>query len=328
MTPLFFLSDAVIFNDSTELAAAIDNIKDAVNLSSPTNPLYFVIAGPMEVPWRGIHTADPSKRQYVYCISHTVWNDMFFWETGNPEITHNKRDLIELGVNWIQIPGQRGWGTCPEPKHGPCPPEKWALWDWMRDSSNVDVAWLYERLKAMGRPDCSDSGMVYFLLSGNQQPEVEDLRQLLHGYTPETIDRRPMIRLEAENFYFDNYTIPQRRLGTAVSQRLCAQFTSRTGHIRTAFKEFYATSGLFDVEVRYFDGSSGRSEFTLFVGGVQQGEPWTASTDTDSWQSKTIANVPVNSGDDIMVNVRADGTETGRLDYVQLNYSRDMGASP
>ena len=316
----FGLPETVVFNDSTELSAAINNIKKAVNASSPSNPLYFVIAGPMEVPWRGIHAADPSKRQYVYCISHTVWNDMFFWETRNPEITHNKRDLIELGVNWIQIPGQGGWGTCPEPKWGPCPPEKWALWDWMRDSSNADVVWLYERLKAMGGPDCSDSGMVYFLLNGNQQPNVEDLRQLLHGYTPDTIARRPMIRLEAENFRFENCTIPARRHNPIVSQRLCAQLTARTGHIRTAFNEIYAASGPYDIEVRYFDGRDGRSEFTLFVGGVQRGEPWRASADIESWQSRTISNVRINVGDEIMVKVRGDGKEIGRIDFVQLSY--------
>jgi hypothetical protein len=276
----------------------------------------------MEVPWRGINAADPGKRQYVYCISHTVWNDMFFWDTGNPQITHNKRDLIELGVNWIQIPNQRGLGTCPEPKHGACPPEKWALWDWMRDSSEPNVAWLYERLEAMGRPDCSDSGMVYFLLCGNDQPAVEDLNQLLHGSIPPTIDARPTIRLEAENFFFDKYTIPASRMGSAVSQGLCAQLasTAATGHVRTAFKEPYAAGGLFDVEVKYFDGKDGRSDFKLSVGGMQQGEPWTASADTDSWQSKAIPNVTINTGDEIMVQVRGDGGETGRLDYVQLNY--------
>jgi hypothetical protein len=315
------LPDSVIFNDSTQLAASVNNIREAVNASSPTDPLYFIIAGPMEVPWRGIHAAEPDKRKYVYAISHSVWNDMFFWETNHREITHDKRDLIELGVNWIQIPGQAGLGTCPEPKHGPCPQEKWALWDWMRDSSNADVAWLYERLQAMGRPDCSDSGMVYFLLCGNEQPEVKDLDRLLHGNTPAAIAQRPTVRLEAENCFFDNFTVPKGRLGSAVSQRLCAQLASATaaGHISTRFNELYAASGRYDVEVRYFDGKGGRSEFTLFVGGVQQGQPWTASADTESWQSRTIPDVPVNVGDEILVKVRGDGGESGRLDYVQLN---------
>ena len=117
----FGLPDAVIFNDSRELDAAIKNIRDAVNASSAADPLYFIIAGPMEVPWRGINAADPAKRKHVYCISHTVWNDLFFWDTGNPQLTHHRRDLIDLGINWVQILNQQGLGTCPAPKNGPCP---------------------------------------------------------------------------------------------------------------------------------------------------------------------------------------------------------------
>src|SRR5687767_8636256 len=54
----FGLPEKVIYNDSRELDASIASIRDAVNASSADDPLYFVIAGPMEVPWRGISAAD------------------------------------------------------------------------------------------------------------------------------------------------------------------------------------------------------------------------------------------------------------------------------
>ncbi len=326
----FGLPAAVIFNDSTQLDAAIRSIRDAVNASSANDPLYFIIAGPMEVPWRGISAADPARREHVYCISHTVWNDLFFWDASNAQLTHHRRDLIDLGVNWVQIRNQQGLGTCPEPKHGPCPPEKWALWDWMRDSPRPDVAWLYERLKAMGRPDCSDSGMVYFLLSGNEQPTVQDLNQLLHGKVPAAALERPSIRLEAENFQHENYTVPSRRLGAGVSQRMAAQLAAgkRAGSIRSVFHQPYAPGGRYDIEVRYFDAPEGRCELTLLVGGVQQGESWTAQARSGTWQSRTIENVPVKVGDEIMVKVQADGQQAGGLDYVELHKRRTAAAAP
>ena len=178
----FGLPEAVIFNDSTQLAAAVNNIRDAVNASSATNPLYVIIAGPMEVPWRGIHAADPDKRQYVYCISHTVWNDLFFWDTNNPEITHNKRDLVELGVNWIQIANQQGLGDLPRTQTRTVSACEVGIVE--RDARiETNRKWLGFMNDSSGwvDRDCSDSGMVYFLLSGNEQPGVEDLRQLLHG---------------------------------------------------------------------------------------------------------------------------------------------------
>jgi hypothetical protein len=317
----FGLPDRVIFNDSRELEASIRNIRDAVNASSESDPLYFIIAGPMEVPWRGIHAADPGKRQHVYCISHTVWNDQFFWDTSNRQITHHRRELIELGIHWVHILNQQGLGTCPEPKHGPCPQEKWALWDWMRDSEIANVAWLYERLEAMGRPDCSDSGMVYFLLSGNERATVQDLNQLLHGRVPQAAPR-PSVRLEAESFQFDNYTAPLRRMGAGVSQRMAAVLaeTKTAGSLRTVFKQQpHSPGGRFDLDVRYFDAAEGRCQFTLFLNGVQQGDPWTASSHTGAWQTYSITNIPVNPGDEIMVTAWAEGRHDGAVDYVQLN---------
>jgi hypothetical protein len=321
----FGLPVKVIFNDSRELAAAVENIRNAVNASSAEDPLYFVIAGPMEVPWRGISAAEPAKRKHVYCISHTVWNDLFFWDTSNRELTHHRRDLIELGVNWVQILNQQGLGTCPEPKNGPCPQEKWALWEWMRDSRDPNVTWLYQRLVAMGRPDCSDSGMVYFLLSGNEQPTVQDLNHLLHGRVPEPVRQRPSIRLEAENFQFENYTMPSRRLGSGVSQRMVAQLAAgkREGSLRTVFNQPYAPSGRYDIDVRYFDANDGRCELTLLVGGVQQEQPPATTSASDGWQTWTIRDVQVSRGDEIVVKVWADGQQTGALDYVQLNWRKN-----
>ena len=192
----------------------------------------------------------------------------------------------------------------------------------MRDSRNPDVAWLYARLEAMGRPDCSDSGMVYFLLSGNEQPNIEDLNRLLHGNIPATVAQRPSIRLEAENFQFNNFTVPQKKLGSGVSQRMAAQLaTSKAaGSIRATFQELYAASGRYDIEVRYFDAKEGRCEFALRVNSVQQGETWTASSRSGTWRTRTIPNVAINMGDEIMVKVQADGTQTGGLDYLQLNH--------
>ena len=45
-----------------------------------------------------------------------------------------------------------------------------------------------------------------------------------------------------------------------------------------------------------------------------------ASADTDNWQSTTIPNLTVHTGDEIRVEVKTDGQELGKLDYVQLNY--------
>jgi hypothetical protein len=324
----FGLPEKVIFNDSRELDASIKNIRDAVNASSADDPLYFVIAGPMEVPWRGIQAAEAEKRKHVYCISHSAWNDVFFWDTGNQQLTHHRRDLIDLGIHWVQILSQRELGTCPEPKNGPCPQEKWALWSWMRDSQNPNVAWLYDRLEAMGRPDCSDSGMVYFLLTGNERASVQDLNDLLHGRVQKPLSQRSSIRLEAENFQLENYTVPLRRMGSAVSQRMAAQLEDgkREGTLRTVFHQPYAGGGQYDVDVRFFAAPQAPSTLTLLVNGTVQGEPRVVPAGYHGWNTWKVRDVSLKLGDEIAVKVKVDGDQTGSLDYVELDWRADQKA--
>jgi hypothetical protein len=134
---------AILHNCRIDLDGAVESIRDAVNASSRGNPLYYVLAGPMDVPYRGILAADPAKRRYVYCISHSSWNDGY----GKRSIKgRTKRDLISLGVNWIQIrPGNLlSYSGRPGTKSTPA---QWALFRWMRDSRDERLRWLFTRLE-------------------------------------------------------------------------------------------------------------------------------------------------------------------------------------
>jgi hypothetical protein len=82
-------------NCRKNLDAAVNSIKNAINESSADNPLYFIVAGPMEVPFLGIQKSDPEKRKFVYVISHSRWNDGFDLKYS---FTHNKRSIIALGI--------------------------------------------------------------------------------------------------------------------------------------------------------------------------------------------------------------------------------------
>ena len=166
---------AILHNCRTDLEGAVESIKNAVNASSPENPLYYVVAGPMDVPYRGILAADPAKRQYVYCISHSSWNDGY----GKRRIEgRTKRDVIALGVKWIQVkPGNLlAYSGTPATKSTPA---QWALFHWMRDSSDERLRWLFTRLEAEERCDVSDATMTYFLMTGDEQCDPQKLAALL-----------------------------------------------------------------------------------------------------------------------------------------------------
>src|SRR5262245_29703642 len=68
---------AVFHDCRKDLDGAVASIARAINDSTADNPLYFIVAGPMEVPLLGIKKSDPARRKFVYCISHSCWNDGF-----------------------------------------------------------------------------------------------------------------------------------------------------------------------------------------------------------------------------------------------------------
>jgi hypothetical protein len=321
---------SILFDCRTDLDGAVESIKNAINASSAENPLYYVLAGPMEVPFRGIEKSDPDKRKYVYCISHSRWNDGYTGSDQNLH-THNKRDVIPSGINWIQIKDGNLNLAHPGGVGRKSTPEQWRLYHWLRDSSDTRLQWIFTRLQAEGRADISDSTMMYFLLTGDENADLGKLKSLLDDKTvPAPMMPRPEVRIEAENFRtLENYMVDNSNDRHA-SHRLCVRLTNSVdGHICTPFNQPYtADVGLYDVEVRYFDEKAGHSELKLYVNGNQKGRSWTASADTNSWQSKTIANVTINTGDEIMVEVKAEGGQAGKLDYVQLNYKgRISGAA-
>ena len=298
---------ARFYDDLTDLDAAIASIARAIDASSAQDPLYFVVAGPMEVAYKGIQRSRPEKRKFVYVISHSRWNDGF----SDDEYNHNKRDVIPQGINWVQIADQNRWlSTSPFGK--PATDEQWKPWDWMRDSDDPNVRWLHERLRVTTRADCSDAGMAYFLMTGDQEPEIAKLRTLLDdNRPPASTDPRPMMRLEAENFReLDHFEIDYQNDRKA-SHRISLKLLGDAGVIRTPLGEPYSSlRARYDVEVRF----SGAGQLSLWVGGKQRGEAWTASA--EKWTSHTIADVEIQTGDEIRIDASGEST---MLDYVQLN---------
>jgi hypothetical protein len=313
---------SVLFDCQKDLEGAVNNIKNAINASSAENPLYYILAGPMEVPYLGIEKSNPDKRKYVFCISHNSWNDGY---TRNDQAlhNHNKRDVIHSGINWIQCKDGNRNLAHPGGVGKKSTPQQWKLYHWMTDSNNPRLRWIFTRLEAELRADISDSTMTYFLLTGDEEADLGKLKRLLYEkIVPAPMEPRRYVRIEAENFrILENYTVEHRNDRKA-SKRLSVRLSSiDNGRISTPFDEPYtAQNGLYDVDVRYFDEKDGRGELKLTINGALKGEPWRSSNDNDQWTSHTISDVAINSSDEITVQTRSDSGERLKLDYVQLNY--------
>ena len=136
-------NEKVFVDCRKNLEGALANLAKAIDESSAENPLYFIVAGPMEAPYLAIQKSQPEKRKFVYCISHSRWNDGFA-----PRYTfrHTKRSVIEQGINWVQIADQnRLLSLSPYGKPGPA--ESFASYHWIRDSAEAKVRFFWDRIQ-------------------------------------------------------------------------------------------------------------------------------------------------------------------------------------
>lgn len=305
-----------LFHDCRKnLDAAVESIARAINASSADNPLYFVLAGPMQVPLMGIQKSDPAKRKFVYCISHSRWNDGF---QRNYHFANTKRAVIPTGIHWIQITDQNRRLTT-SPFGRPATDAEWEPWLWMRDSPVANVRFLWDRVRATTRADCSDAGMAYFLVSGDEHGDLVKLRQLVEKHSPPPpVDPRPFVRLEAENFLtLENYDLEDT--DRQASHRLNVKLAGGSkGRIAVPFDEPYtAARARYDAEVRYHDEAAGACRYVLSINGARQGKPWQSGAGKD-WQSHSISGITVKSQDTIAVETECEGGASGRLDYIHL----------
>lgn len=152
----FGLDKSRVFNDQTQLDAAIANFKKEAEKSSASDPLWYIVAGPMEVPWRCINAVSPEKRQFIHCISHSGWNDK---HGDTPEMTHKWEDLGLLGATVHHIIDQNNSNGDIDFNS---PTDKWY---WLMNSTDPDWKWLYSR-NSKDTFDVSDTGLLFWLITG------------------------------------------------------------------------------------------------------------------------------------------------------------------
>jgi hypothetical protein len=164
------------FDCQTNLAGAIDNLRNEINASTLRDRLFVVAVGPMEVLWRAVNAADPAKRQYVTVLSHTEWNAT---RTFPPQSTHTRAHVEALGVRWIQLNNQNARLYTRHPNGSP----NWLPWNWLRFAAQENLRWIYGRLLATGKPDASDAGVVYYLLTNDRNASPWRLRNFFVGWS-------------------------------------------------------------------------------------------------------------------------------------------------
>ncbi|MGJ8639692.1 MAG: hypothetical protein ACSHYA_09890 [Opitutaceae bacterium] len=134
---------------------AVAHLTSEINQSSARDPLYLIVAGPMEQIYRALEAADATARQHVILVSHHDYNEYFkprLWQRNLNDV-----EALVPGITRLRIVDQNGSngtglkGTADSDFH------------WLRDHTDANLNWLYTRIVA-GTPDVSDAGMLAWLI--------------------------------------------------------------------------------------------------------------------------------------------------------------------
>ena len=166
----------VFINAKQETDEAVRRLTKLINDSSSSDPLWIIAAGPMDVVGRAIAASDGSKRQYVTLISHSQWNNNHADKNSPGESpSHSGWTFDEIGrmnphVNMRQISDQNGDLMSSYSTYFP----------W-RDSKDAKMRWLWDRGQVTGIswPDCSDAGMVFWLVHGRGSDDTMTAKELI-----------------------------------------------------------------------------------------------------------------------------------------------------
>lgn len=180
MISMFEYSPNVIFDYQKEGEAATKNLIKEINASVADNRLWIIAAGPMETVYRALVGADKHSLSHVVIISHSTWNQNHgcCGEGNSRKWADMKTDFEEQGVFFVESCGKEDVCTVEQfndPKY--LMDQNYSngdndfnsdpkFWEWLNESGNYRLQWLFSRNPFNPKFDPSDAGMVYFLISG------------------------------------------------------------------------------------------------------------------------------------------------------------------
>ncbi|MDF7825920.1 hypothetical protein P4B35_17960 [Pontiellaceae bacterium B12227] len=166
------------FDAAIDPAGAVAHLTAEINKSTADDPLYLIMAGPLELIFQSLEKADPVARKQVIIVSHHNYNEYF-----KARLWHrNWNDVLALvpDIGYLRIKDQNGWGG-----NGLKGSDD-ADFHWLRDHADPNLNWVYDRIVA-GKPDVSDGGMLTWLIGINGNDETVTIPEMQTWFGPELV---------------------------------------------------------------------------------------------------------------------------------------------
>lgn len=182
------------FDVSENYSHALNHLVSVLEVSSKNDPLYFIHMGPSEFFYRAVQQVIKrgkiSSLAHVYVISHSGYNDNHL-RRGDPKFDktpvtktkkhHTLKEAIAISGDRIQYKKIIDQNAKWDPNQLWHSEHDWSVWQWMKEHKDDSVRWIYERMKRhpKGVADFSDAGMVYYLLTGDENGSPEKFKTLI-----------------------------------------------------------------------------------------------------------------------------------------------------
>lgn len=163
------------FDAAIDPDAAVAHLAAEISKSTADDPLYLIVAGPLELTYRALEAADPAARAHVILVSHHNYNEYFKPRLWQRNITDVRRLVPEIG--YLRIIDQNGGGLKGSEN---------ADFHWLRDHADPNLNWVYDRIAA-GKPDVSDTGMVTWLVGINGDDERVSIAEMQEWFGADAV---------------------------------------------------------------------------------------------------------------------------------------------
>ncbi|WP_299551158.1 hypothetical protein [Seonamhaeicola sp.] len=171
----------LFFDVGTHKKEAIEHLKNELIKSTKADPLYFINMGPSEFLYQAVKLVmdegHAESLSHVYIISHSYYNDNHLRRPDH----HNIDQVIELSSNRLKFKRIKDQNNKNNPNEGWSSLHDWSVWDWLKNHKNPDLAWIWKCMKKHKefRADISDAGMVYYLLTGDEDGNPSKFKAFL-----------------------------------------------------------------------------------------------------------------------------------------------------
>ncbi len=302
------------FDVTTQLEDATNSLAKEMAKSTADDPLYFLHAGLSEFVYlaveKAIELGGLENLKHVKLISHSGFNE-----------NHKRRewhrtwdDIQELCGKRIQYHKIKDQNACDQRDVLWCSGKDFSPWYWMRDHKDESIRWMYTRIQAhdTGKADISDCGLLFWLLTGDENGSPEKLKDFLGDGIPNAVQG---ISITKKLDVHDKFTLNAIEDFPIIAIPGFAppykdQFRKAMAIDAVHYKDVYAASkvelsspkGLYDITLTSLTEIDGESTYRLRVNGEIIGETKNPVSEKDyQKQTYTFKNIRLDEINDIQL---------------------------